>query len=78
MGDNDFHEWFRDFIKETFLEVWGNPNASAQQRSEHTSQSATEPAASDASELHRHQWLHPDNGVLECATCGATRNHYGD
>jgi len=26
----------------------------------------------------RHQWLHPDNGVIECATCGETRNHYGD
>lgn len=28
-------------------------------------------------ETHQHQWLRPDNGVVECATCGATRNHYG-
>lgn len=26
----------------------------------------------------QHQWLRPDNGVIECATCGTTRYHYGD
>jgi hypothetical protein len=25
-----------------------------------------------------HQWLRPDNGVIECAGCGATRPHYGE
>jgi hypothetical protein len=59
--------------------VWGNPNASAQAVAGHTSQPATEPAATGASELpHIHEWLRPDNGVIECASCGATRNHYGD
>lgn len=32
----------------------------------------------EASECPPHQWLRPDNGVIECATCGATREHYGD
>jgi hypothetical protein len=27
---------------------------------------------------HKHEWLRPDNGVIECATCGATRNHYSE
>ena len=30
------------------------------------------------SEPHQHEWLRPDNGVIECAICGATRNHYGE
>jgi hypothetical protein len=123
MGDNGFSNFkkpdpspFRLFCEDTFLNVFGNPNAPAQTGSEHTSQPATEPAASDASELLKralttpeadkafadlhnstdgwdlsgcasrvralppcnHQWLRPDNETIECATCGATRNHYGE
>lgn len=51
MGDNGFHSWFRDFATDTVYAVWGNPNAPALSGSEHTSQPATELAASDASEL---------------------------
>jgi hypothetical protein len=25
---------------------------------------------------HQHEWLRDDNGVTECAVCGATRNSY--
>lgn len=85
MGDNGFSKFkqpdpspFRLFCEETFLAVFGNSNASAARGSGHTSQPATEPAASGASESHRHQWLRPDNGVIECATCGTTRNYYGE
>lgn len=78
MGDNGFSTWFRDFAVETVYAVWGDPNASAQAVAGHTSQPATEPAATGASESHVHEWLRPDNGVIECASCGATRFHYGD
>jgi hypothetical protein len=61
MGDNGFHTWFRDFATETLYAVWGNPNAPALSGSEHTSQPATELAASDASEL-------PKRGTCDC--CG--------
>ena len=27
---------------------------------------------------HQHEWLRPDNGVIECAACGASRFHCGD
>lgn len=42
---------FRDFAAATLLPTFGNSNAPAPTGSEHTSQPATELAASDASEL---------------------------
>jgi hypothetical protein len=84
MGDNGFSTWFRDFAVETVYAVWGNPNASPLRSADAQAQSATESAAitsdtAGASELpHVHEWLRPDNGVIECASCGATRWHYGD
>lgn len=128
MGDNGFSNFkkpdpspFRLFCEDTFLNVFGNPNASTSGAQTHKRNSATESAAitsdtADASELLKralttpeadkafadlrnstdgwdlsgcatrvralppcnHQWLRPDNGTIECATCGATRNHYGD
>lgn len=57
MGDNGFSNFkkpdpspFRLFCEDTFLNVFGNSNASAPTGSGHTSQPATESAASDASE----------------------------
>lgn len=50
MGDNGFHTWFRDFAIDTLYAVWGDPNAPAQAVAGHTSQPATEPAVTDASE----------------------------
>jgi hypothetical protein len=78
MGDNGFHTWFREFATETAYSVWGNPNASATKEASTQAPRATELAVSGASELHKHQWLRPDNGVIECATCGDTRNYYGE
>jgi hypothetical protein len=70
---------FRGFAEAAFLPVFGNPNASATKEASTQAQSATEFAASGASELCRpHQWLRPDNDVIECAVCGKTRNYYGD
>jgi hypothetical protein len=114
MGDSGFSNFkkpdpspFRLFCEDTFLNVFGNSNASPPRRDGAQAQSATEPsesslvAISDASEWPpldehmaqidhvsaqleaaqptcQHQWLRPDNGCIECAVCGATRNHYGD
>lgn len=80
MGDNGFSKFkqpdpspFRLFCEETFLAVFGNSNASAARGSGHTSQPATEPAASGASECCKHQWLRPVNGEVECALCSKMR-----
>lgn len=87
MGDNGFSSFkkpdpspFRLFCEDTFMQVFSNSNAPAPKGSEHTSQPVTELAASDASECKpgTHQWLRPDNGYIECATCGKTREHYGE
>lgn len=87
MGDNGFSNFkkadpspFALFCADTFLPTFGNSNAPTQQGSEHTSQPVTELAASGASECKpgKHQWLRPDNGYIECATCGKTRISVGD
>jgi hypothetical protein len=75
VGDNGFHTWFRDFAKDTFLEVFGG----GQQDSSGQVNSTPAGSAGNAKlELPacRHQWLRPDHGVIECATCGATRIDY--
>ena len=85
MGDNGFSTWFRDFAKETVFAVWGNPNASAQVVAEHTSQPATESAATGASELrsncdccNERPWTHRGFAygieTFFCCQCGGHDN----
>lgn len=64
MGDNGFHEWMKKpvYCKCSFTDPDGTV------------------VAGERCEVHPHvhQWLRPDNGTIECATCGDTREHYGD
>lgn len=69
MGDNGFSDFmkkasspFRLFAAETFLPTFGNSNASAAKEASTQAPSATEPAASDASEL---QWARDRISILE-------------
>lgn len=80
MGDNGFSNFkqpdpnpFRLFCKETFLQVFGNSNASATREASTQAPSATELAVSGASELCKHQWLRPVDGEIECALCSTVR-----
>lgn len=79
MGDNGF----RDFAKATFLPTFG-------EKAKETAAIAVGDLAknADAYFAHfggdeskptcRHQWLRPDNGWIECAVCGVTREDHGD
>lgn len=86
MSDNGFSKFkqqdpspFRLFCEDTFLQVFGNSNASATKEASTQAPSATELAVSGASESCKHQWLRPVNGEIECALCSTTRwAHYGE
>jgi hypothetical protein len=92
MGDNGFSNfkkadpsWFHLFCQDTFLQVFGNPNASAPVVAEHTSQPATESAATGASELrsncdccNERPWTHRGFAygieTFFCCKCGGHDN----
>jgi len=72
MGDNGFHEWFRDFTRETFVEVFGGGRQDSSGPVNSTPAGSAGNAKLEPTAC-RHQWLRPDNGWIECAACGATR-----